>query len=1165
VIGFAQIAGGMPSSVQAMTAHLMNATLVPEQARLAAYYGRGMVSDVEEIGLDPRRAFRNEMHVDAWLAGTEPPDLVRLAEYAMSPDAALTPMEIEERLVSDIERAVASVDGEGAQDAPLPPEARVLHGLPEPPPLPNDLQGLSVAALQDRQERLIDRWSAATAAADYQADIRASEPTLDLNAPLAIIRPDLHPSVALGLGIGPTRRPSTDEINALLAGRRADGEKVEGKHYAKARRLPVDPKTGEVRYSGPIGSYDFCPTPDKSVSIAWAFARPVEQAQIYNAHLEAAREALGYIARHVGQARLGDGGKDGAEPGHVGWLEFTHHTARRTMISVEGGEVKLTQDEGSPGDPDLHTHFLIPNAVFCDSGRVGSLDTAAIQGFIFEADAFYQARLAQNLRDAGFEVALDQKTGAARLPIIPDEIRTLFSKRTNIGELLARKMTADRGEEWDTLSQEQREARMKAATQSLDQKVKGGKDDIANMADWKRQARETCGWEPTTLQLYGPPVPPLEPEQRIRVAYDTALPFLAERLEQRSVVPHFDLRVAAARGLVVAGIGGLADIDAVTATMRSEGVQQYSDKTALVWGLEVGKRYTSVTTALHESDEQAFLRLARQAAEDRSAAIPARLLNAKVSESGLDFSGAHGVAQRSAIDRLGTGGRFAVAIGAAGAGKSAMLKPLVAAWREQGRDVHGASLAWRQADELTDAGIDRRNVKAFSVLIDSLRAGSLKLTGKSVVAVDEWGLLGTRQGLELLRLREEQGFQIVALGDDKQCASIEAGAIIDLSRRALGTEHVPQILTTVRQQTAREREIVLLFREGRAAEALNMKRADGTAEMALGGYDGVVARTATLYAERMAATGHAPALSAPTNADAHRISEVIRIERRRIGQLGPDMMTVRATDGERDYSLALAKGDHVRLFKSTGAKFGEGRGGSIGRNGSVLEVVDAGKKGLTLKAKSGKVGTVSWADLTNDAGRVRLAYGDAMTIHTAQGSTAKEHIFVLPSGSQAVNGLAGYTANTRHRDVAYLITNEQAERIEVRKRRPLNDTRDISVNDVWANVARSFSYQPEKDSAIALSERVSQLRRGSVKLFQTTLLPAGSADRVGRSSSRGAGMALSRKVDTELEKDGSRLRMAVQQTMVRMRRVYQEITHRVRQTVDREGPSQRPRGPSLRL
>ena len=66
-----------------------------------------------------------------------------------------------------------------------------------------------------------------------------------------------------------------------------------------------------------------------------------------------------------------------------------------------------------------------------------------------------------------------------------------------------------------------------------------------------------------------------------------------------------------------------------------------------------------------------------------------------------------------------------------------------------------------------------------------------------------------------------------APGDDKaQCESVQAGAIIELSRRALGAEQVPQILTTVRQQTERQRQIVGLFREGRAAEALTMKRAD---------------------------------------------------------------------------------------------------------------------------------------------------------------------------------------------------------------------------------------------------------------------------------------------------------------------------------------------------
>src|SRR5689334_23265953 len=95
--------------------------------------------------------------------------------------------------------------------------------------------------------------------------------------------------------------------------------------------------------------------------------------------------------------------------------------------------------------------------------------------------------------------------------------------------------------------------------------------------------------------------------------------------------------------------------------------------------------------------------------------------------------------------------------------------------------------------------------------------------------------------------------------------------------------------------------------------------------------------------------------------------------------------------------------------KEAGAKFGQGRGGNIGRNGSVLEVVGADDHGITLKAKTGKIGIVAWEDLTDKkTGRTMLAYGDAMTIHTAQGSTVQEHIFALPAGSQAVDGNLGY-------------------------------------------------------------------------------------------------------------------------------------------------------------
>lgn len=1030
MFGFAEIAGGAPSSVAGMTQHLMNMTMSQDMALAAQYYQRGMV-------VDP------------------------LADLA--------------KQVADKEISFSE-----ALDAAMSDYIR---------------KGGDVDQLEAAEERLTKRLSAMA--------LRIGEGLGD--APVAVLRPDISPLVCAGLGIDPDEILTTDQINALLAGRRADGEPIEKKKYAVERELPADSRTGVRKWSTPIGSYDFCATPDKSVSVAWAFSGPAEQAQIYNAHIEAFREALAYIADEVGQAVVGKGSNREFEPGSVGWIEFTHHTTRRVQIvtpSQSGGRAEVV-DAGLPGDMNLHTHGLIPNAVFCESGRVGSLDTMAVRGFLFEAGSYYQARLGTKLRQAGFAVELDPHTGAARMPLVPDHVRSLFSKRTNQGEQLARKAVLDEGKDWDSLSHEEQTTRTKEWTQRWESKQKNDdgtrkKDDIADLPDWQRQAKD-ARWEvPRSFQFIGPQLPELTDEQRHRKAYEIGLPWLADKLEHRSVVPHWDLRLAALRGLVETGCEGLPDIKEITTLMRREGVTQYGEQTGIVWGQESDKRYTSVTTALHERDEEEFVRLARGASRDKSGSIPTGLLKKAIEESGLDFTDAHGKRQRQVIELMGNAGRLGVAVGTAGAGKTAMLTPIVAALKEMGRDVHGASLAWRQTDDLVSAGIDKRNLKAFSVMIDAIENGSLKLTENSVVAVDELGLLGTRQGLQLLRAREKHGFTVIALGDDKQCSSIQAGAIIDLARRALGPEQVPEILTTKRQQTERERTIVGLLREGRAAEALDMKRADGTAELAYGGREGVIRRVAGLWAERVQATGAAPTISAPTNSDAHQIGEQVRQERRKMGQIGQDIHLQKATDGDRDYTLRLAAGDRVRLFRSTRADMGEGvrKDGrkyrverSIGRNGSVVEVVTANTLGVTLKAADGRTGTVKWSDMPSKGGRTMLAYGYATTIHTSQGSTAEEHIFALPSGSASVTGAAGYTASTRHTKVAYLVSSEVAERIAVKESRPINDAHDITLDDKWSNVAKNFVNQRKTDSALDMLQKVGQVNRGAVKAFHYALRP----------------------------------------------------------------------------
>ncbi len=284
-----------------------------------------------------------------------------------------------------------------------------------------------------------------------------------------------------------------------------------------------------------------------------------------------------------------------------------------------------------------------------------------------------------------------------------------------------------------------------------------------------------------------------------------------------------------------------------------------------------------------------------------------------------------------------------------------------------------------------------------------------------------------------------------------------------------------------------------LFREDRAREALDMKRADGTAELVPGAYEQVVARAAQLYTERLRETGQAPSIAAPTNMDAHRIGEAIREERRAIGLLGEELrrLKVRGADGEA-MNLTIAKGEHLRLFVSTRAKLANGRVGSIGRNGHTVEVQGVDRDGMTLRnLKTSRVGYATWGNLTDKiTGEIRLAYGYAQTIHTAQGSTSNGHILAAPAGSQAMDGLDAYSGGTRHRIRSYFMTSERAEQEEMRRRRPLNDARAIDTDDKWANVARHMAYQPEKETAIGMFERANGIRRGAVREFAMSLQPA---------------------------------------------------------------------------
>ena len=172
-------------------------------------------------------------------------------------------------------------------------------------------------------------------------------------------RPDMPVAAARALGIDHTRMPLDAELDRLFEAKRGDT----GEAWSDRKRT--------------VSAYDFTFQPHKSVSLAAAFAKtPAERAAILNAIDRAGDRAMHYIAGELGWARKGDGGKDGAEPGAVGWVSFRHHTARPTL-PIQDGRDGATYLADSPiiADPHEHIHYALFNMVVTEDG---SRDTVIV-------------------------------------------------------------------------------------------------------------------------------------------------------------------------------------------------------------------------------------------------------------------------------------------------------------------------------------------------------------------------------------------------------------------------------------------------------------------------------------------------------------------------------------------------------------------------------------------------------------------------------------------------------------------------------------------------------------------------------------------------------------------------------------------------------------------
>lgn len=948
----------------------------------------------------------------------------------------------------------------------------------------------------------------------------------DLLHTAAVPRENMSREVAAVLGLDPSRAATLEEVAHLIAGLRADGGALPG-----AQRNAAYEDRAHVTY------YDVTLSAPRSVSIAFALAETdAERMVILRAHEEANTAAMDHLEDRIARVRRGHAGSQGSDPGQFGAVSFLHVSSRPTvwvpMRDPDGTPASVPMDvpDAGPGvvagDMNLHTHNIVPNAVVLPDGAVGCLDTLGMHDFVHEAGGVYQFTLATRLRAQGVEYGIDPKTELGHIPSVPRDFVEHMSKRRRQGEGAAREYAASQGLDWDALTPQGKASLLDQGTQGKGQRLPKQGEAWAEEA-WREDARAFGYEHRSVIDPARIGTQPLPREERHRVAHGVMLDLMEKRWDKRAVLPASEMRVATTRALIATGAEGPVDIEPVIRLAREHGVRHDGQRTELVvvelaphaeGTLAECRGAVKLTTRAHLDQETEALSLIAEAAGDRSGALRPEQVDAAVervaARDGLDFTSETGREQRRIIDAIAEGGRFVAIVGGPGAGKSTLLGPLIEAWQADGREVWGIANAWEHARKLRPAGIaDERGV-AMDKLLRGVTGGRIKLGPHSVVVVDEFGRVGTKDQRALSLLQREHGFSIVALGDDEQTSPVVHGNPYALIRRAIGAEGVAEITVNVRQRRQRDRETVALLRAGRGADAVERLRADDRAHLIPGGYEDVVRATATMWDENTRALADKPgttvSISTPTNQEARDISAAIRELRRARPEtdpqhLRPDAFTVQAQDQARDgmaafYDLPLAVGDRVRLFDLVRAKMPGKPGAPIfGNNGTIVRIEAFTPDGFEAANPSGQRAAVKWDALRDrHSGRIRLTYGDAVSIDAIQSATDTVHLATYPAGTADVHSKKANVANSRAREETHVIVGDGVERQAIAERRPIGDARPVSADDVWANVAANFSRRVEKELALELLDRAHRFRVGTARDFAPSMRAGEERERAGR-------------------------------------------------------------------
>lgn len=736
------------------------------------------------------------------------------------------------------------------------------------------------------------------------------------------------------------------------------GKMLQGYHPITGEALASN--AGEAHKAG----WDMTFSATKSVSVAWALADKETRTAIQAAQKKATEAGIKFLEKNAFSSR--DRGEVTSPIHQVIAAAYEHSTSRAQ-------------------DPQLHTHVLVANLGLRSDGSVCAIDFDS--RWKLAAGAVYRAELAHELQQLGFKIEHDAKKSFL-IDGIPQNLSDAFSKR--------RQTIVAQAEKYGVTSAQG----MQIATFVTREKKIGAISRSQLFAQWQSEAFQ-LGYQPNLVQQ-------CQNFQSTEHPLLSPIEIFSELHQQMSTFTPQQLYHAVA----VAGQGHL----------HANGINQYIDKIlhdpeliglqAINPKLDRGLNQTELrfTTQAQLALEKHLLDQAKQRQYEMQHQIvvdPFLIENANLTKE-----------QKLALEHITTqSGGVKIIQGMAGTGKGYLLGIAHLAWEQVGLDVRGATLATKAAHGLQES--TQIPSQTLHSLIYQLNTGKAELTSKTVLVIDEAGMVGSRQLAQILDHAEQVKAKVVLVGDYQQLQPIDAGGAFRLLAQNLGYASLQNIQ---RQKMLEDRKIVMQLATGQSEQALAAMRKQGSLHVQSTQEKAIEILIEDWWQAKTEEPSASALMLAGTRSDLYRLNQAARLKMNRSGQLGASCEVETVLNDVHSFR-EFAVGDQILFCKN------QRRLGITNGDVGILKKIQINQDGhwqFQVEREDSKIVEFSLTDDKNiKSAYTAIDHAYAISVHKAQGMTV-DHAFVLSSDAM-MDREWSYVAASRAREQTHFYCSAEIE------------------------------------------------------------------------------------------------------------------------------------------